>query len=67
MIADYISYNDTRGIVANYICDFLENVDDDTPYDDIAVPIIESIDVKYDDSREQSLFNDDIMKHCKGN
>ena len=67
MIADYISYNDTRGIVANHICDFLENVDDDTPYDDIAVPIIESIDVKYDDSREQSLFNDDIMKHCKGN
>lgn len=67
MIADYISYNDARGIVANYICDFLDNVDDDTPYDDIAVPIIESIDVKYDDSREQSLFNDDIMKHCKGN
>lgn len=67
MIAYYISYNDARGIVANYICDFLENVDDDTPYDDIAVPIIESIDVKYDDSREQSLFNDDIMKHCKGN
>lgn len=67
MIADYISYNDARGIVANHICDFLENVDDDTPYDDIAVPIIESIDVKYDDSREQSLFNDDIMKHCKGN
>lgn len=67
MIADYISYNDARGIVANHICDFLENVDDDTPYDNIAVPIIESIDVKYDDSREQSLFNDDIMKHCKGN
>lgn len=67
MIADYISYNDARGIVANYICDFLENVDDDTPYDDIAVPIIESIDVKYDDSRQQSLFSDDIMKHCKGN
>lgn len=67
MIADYISYNDARGIVANYICDFLENVDDDTSYDDIVVPIIESIDVKYDDSREQSLFNDDIMKHCKGN
>lgn len=67
MIADYISYNDARGIVANYICDFLENVDDDTPYDDIAVPIIESIDVKYDDSRQQSSFSDDIMKHCKGN
>ena len=67
MIADYISYNDARGIVANHICDFLENIDDDTPYDDIAVPIIESIDVKYDDSRQQSLFNDDIMKHCKGN
>lgn len=67
MLADYISYNDARGIVANHICDFLENVDDDTPYDDIAIPIIESIDVKYDDSREQSLFNDDIMKHCKGN
>lgn len=67
MIADYISYNDARGIVANYICDFLENIDDDTPYDDIVVPIIESIDVKYDDSRQQSLFSDDIMKHCKGN
>lgn len=67
MLADYISYNDVRGIVADYICDFLENIDDDTPYDDIAIPIIESIDVKYDDSREQSLFNDDIMKHCKGN
>lgn len=67
MIADYISYNDARGIVANYICDFLENIDDDTPYDDIAIPIIKSIDVKYDDSRQQSLFSDDIMKHCKGN
>ena len=67
MIADYISHNDARGIVANYICDFLENVDYDTQYNNIAVPIIESIDVKYDDSREQSLFNDDIMKHCKGN
>jgi hypothetical protein len=54
MIADYISYNDARGIVANHICDFLENIDDDTPYDDIAIPIIKSIDVKYDDSREQS-------------
>lgn len=67
MIADYISYNDARGIVANYICDFLENIDDDTTYDDIAIPIIKSIDVKYDDSRQQSLFSDDIMKHCKGN
>lgn len=67
MIADYMNYNDARGIVASHICDFLENIDNDTPYDDIAVPIIESIDVKYDDSREQSLFNDDIMKHCKGN
>lgn len=71
MIADYISYNDARGIVANYIvnyiCGFLENIDDDTPYDDIAVPIIKSIDVKYDDSRQQSWFSDDIMKHCKGN
>lgn len=67
MIADYISYNDARGIVANYICDFLENIDDDTPYDDIVIPIIKSIDVKYDDSRQQSLFSDDIMKHCKGN
>lgn len=67
MIADYISYNDARGIVANYICDFLEDIDDDTPYDDIAIPIIKSIDVKYDDSRQQSLFSDDIMKHCKGN
>lgn len=67
MIADYMNYNDARGIVASHICDFLENTDNDTPYDNIAVPIIESIDVKYDDSREQSLFNDDIMKHCKGN
>ena len=67
MLADYMNYNDARGIVASHICDVLENVDDDTPYDDIAIPIIESIDVKYDDSREQSLFNDDIMKHCKGN
>lgn len=66
-IADYMNYNDARGIVASHICDFLENVDDDTLYDDVAIPIIESIDVKYDDSRQQSLFNDDIMKHCKGN
>lgn len=67
MIADYMNYNDTRGIVASYICDFLEDIDDDTPYDDISIPIIKSIDVKYDDSRQQSLFSDDIMKHCKGN
>lgn len=67
MLADYVNYNDARGIVANHMCDFLENIDDDTTYDDIAIPIIESIDVKYDDSRQQSLFNDDIMKHCKGN
>lgn len=67
MLADYVNYNDARGAVANHMCDFLENIDDDTTYDDIAIPIIESIDVKYDDSRQQSLFNDDIMKHCKGN
>lgn len=67
MLADYVNYNDARGAVVNHMCDFLENIDDDTTYDDIAIPIIESIDVKYDDSRQQSLFNDDIMKHCKGN
>lgn len=67
MLADYVNYNDARGAVANHMCDFLENIDDDIIYDDIAIPIIESIDVKYDDSRQQSLFNDDIMKHCKGN
>lgn len=66
MLADYTNYNDARGIVADYICDFLSRVDNDIPYDDIAIPIIESIDVKYDDSREQWLFKDDIMKHCKG-
>lgn len=66
MLADYTNYNDARGIVADYICDFLSRVDNDIPYDDITIPIIESIDVKYDDSREQWLFKDDIMKHCKG-
>lgn len=66
MLADYTNYNDARGIVADYICDFLSRVDNDIPYDDITIPIIESIDVKYDDSRKQWLFKDDIMKHCKG-
>lgn len=67
MLADYMNYDDARGLVAHYIGFELQKRCQKKSYDDVAIPIIESIDVKYDDSREQSLFNDDIMKHCKGN
>lgn len=67
MLADYMNYDDARGLVAHYIGFELQKRCQKKPYDDVAVPIIKSIDVKYDDSRQQSLFNDDIMKHCKGN
>lgn len=67
MLADYMNYDDARGLVAHYIGFELQKRCQKKSYDDVAIPIIKSIDVKYDDSREQSLFNDDIMKHCKGN
>lgn len=67
MLADYMNYDDARGLVAHYIGFELQNRCQKKSYDDVAIPIIKSIDVKYDDSRQQSLFNDDIMKHCKGN
>lgn len=67
MLADYINYNDARGIVAGHIAAYLEQHCQKKSYYDVAIPIIKSIDVKYDDSRQQSQFNDDIMKHCKGN
>lgn len=67
MLADYINYDDARGIVAGYIAAYLEQRCQKKSYYDVAIPIIKSIDVKYDDSRQQSQFNDDIMKHCKGN
>lgn len=67
MLADYMNYDDARGLVAHYICFELQKRCQKKSYDDVAIPIIKSIDVKYDDSRQQSLFNDDIMKHCKGN
>lgn len=67
MLADYINYDDARGIVAGHIAAYLEQRCQKKSYYDVAVPIIKSIDVKYDDSRQQSQFNDDIMKHCKGN
>lgn len=67
MLADYSSYDDARGLVAHYIGFELQKRCQKKSYDDVAIPIIKSIDVKYDDSRQQSLFNDDIMKHCKGN
>lgn len=67
MLADYMNYDDARGIVASYIAFQLEKRCQKKSYDNVAIPIIKSIDVKYDDSRQQSLFNDDIMKHCKGN
>ena len=67
MLADYMNYDDARGLVAHYIARSLEQRCQKKSYYDVAVPIIKSIDVKYDDSREQSQFNDDIMKHCKGN
>lgn len=67
MLADYINYDDARGIVAGHIAAYLEQHCQKKSYYDVAIPIIKSIDVKYDDSRQQSQFNDDIMKHCKGN
>lgn len=67
MLADYMNYDDARGLVAHYIGFQLQKRCQKKLYDDVAIPIIKSIDVKYDDSRQQSLFNDDIMKHCKGN
>lgn len=67
MLADYMNYDDARGLVAHYIAFELQKRCQKKSYDNIAIPIIKSIDVKYDDSRQQSLFNDDIMKHCKGN
>lgn len=67
MLADYMNYDDARGLVAHYIGFELQKRCQKKSYGDVAIPIIKSIDVKYDDSRQQSLFNDDIMKHCKGN
>lgn len=67
MLADYMNYDDARGLVAHYIGFELQKRCQKKSYDDVAIPIIKSIDVKYDDSRQQSQFNDDIMKHCKGN
>lgn len=67
MLAYYINYDDARGIVAGHIAAYLEQRCQKKSYYDVAIPIIKSIDVKYDDSRQQSQFNDDIMKHCKGN
>lgn len=67
MLADYMNYDDARGLVAHYIGFELQKRCQKKSYDDVAIPIIKSIDVEYDDSRQQSLFNDDIMKHCKGN
>lgn len=67
MLADQMNYEDTRGLVAHYIGFELQKRCQKKSYKDVAIPIIKSIDVKYDDSRQQSLFNDDIMKHCKGN
>lgn len=67
MLADYMNYDDARGLVAHYIGFELQKRCQKKSYDDVEIPIIKSIDVKYDDSRQQSLFNDDIMKHCKGN
>lgn len=67
MLAYYMNYDDARGLIAHYIGSELQKRCQKKSYDDVAIPIIKSIDVKYDDSRQQSLFNDDIMKHCKGN
>lgn len=67
MLADYMNYDDARGLVAHYIGFELQKRCQKKSYGDVVIPIIKSIDVKYDDSREQSQFNDDIMKHCKGN
>lgn len=67
MLANYMNYDDARGLVAHYMARSLEQHCQKKSYYDVVVPIIKSIDVKYDDSRQQSQFNDDIMKHCKGN
>ena len=66
ILADYINRDDIRSLVAQYICYYLRD-HCQKKYNGVVIPIIKSIDVKYDDSREQSQFNDDIMKHCKGN
>lgn len=66
ILADYMIPG-KRGLVAQYICYYLRDHCYEKSYHDVVIPIIRSIDVKYDDSREQSQFNDDIMKHCKGN
>lgn len=67
ILADYVNHDDTRALVAQYICHYLRDHCQKKSFNAVVVPIIKSIDVKYDDSRQQSQFNDDIMKHCKGN
>lgn len=67
ILADYMNHDDTRALVAQYICHYLIDHCQKKSSNDVVIPIIKSIDVKYDDSRQQSQFNDDIMKHCKGN
>lgn len=67
ILADYMNHDDTRALVAQYICYYLIDHCQKKSSNDVVIPIIKSIDVKYDDSRQQSQFNDDIMKHCKGN
>lgn len=67
ILADYMIPGEIRGLVAQYICHYLRDHCQKKSYYDVVIPIIKSIDVKYDDSREQLQFNDDIMKHCKGN
>lgn len=67
ILADYINRDDIKALVAQYICYYLRDHCQKKSYNDVVIPIIRSIDVKYDDSRQQSQFNDDIMKHCKGN
>lgn len=67
ILADYMIPGEIRRLVAQYICYCLRDHCQKKSYYDVVIPIIRSIDVKYDDSRQQSQFNDDIMKHCKGN
>lgn len=67
ILADYMNHDDTRALVAQYICHYLIDRCQKKSSNAVVIPIIKSIDVKYDDSRQQSQFNDDIMKHCKGN
>lgn len=67
ILADYMNHDDTRALVAQYICHYLRDHCQKKSFNAVVIPIIKSIDVKYDDSRQQSQFNDDIMKHCKGN